>query len=101
MNTPATPDWKDSYKGKLWSTAVQKCFEAPFVEVAIQHLLQKIDEKHQLELTQSRLQYQQELVETMEKELPDLSEFKGTDRNLRFWQGFRKGVENCVALLKD
>jgi hypothetical protein len=29
----------DNWHGKLWSTAVQKCFEAPFVEVAIQHLL--------------------------------------------------------------
>lgn len=47
-------DWKDSYKGKLWSTAVQKCFEAPFVEVAIQHLLKIIDEKHQAELLSER-----------------------------------------------
>lgn len=47
-------DWKDSYKGKLWSTAVQKCFEAPFVEVAIQHLLMKIDEKHQTEMADAR-----------------------------------------------
>ena len=40
-------DWKNSHKGKLWSTAVQKCFEAPFVEVAIQHLLFRIDQNHQ------------------------------------------------------
>lgn len=32
-------EWFDSYNGKLWSTAIQKCFEAPFVEVAMQHLL--------------------------------------------------------------
>lgn len=38
-------EWKDSYQGKLWSTAVQKCFEAPFVEVAIQHLLFTISKK--------------------------------------------------------
>lgn len=53
MTTNPT-DWKDSYNGKLWSTAVQKCFEAPFAEVAIQHLLQRIDEQHQKELSLSK-----------------------------------------------
>lgn len=51
METKDTMEsWKDSYKGKLWSTAVQKCFEAPFVEVAIQHLLFAIDKGHQKEI---------------------------------------------------
>ena len=50
LANPPELDWKDSYKSKLWSSAVQKCFEAPFVEVAIQHLLQTIDTKHQQEL---------------------------------------------------
>ncbi len=60
MNTPDT-EWKDSYKGKLWSTAVEKCFQAPFVQVAIQHLLMRIDEKHQEELA-SRDTYWKERV---------------------------------------
>lgn len=50
-STVEEENWKDSYKGKLWSTAVQKAFEAPFVEVAIQHLLFAIDKKHQQELS--------------------------------------------------
>lgn len=50
MRKEKEKDWKDSYKGKMWSTAVQKCFEAPFVEVAIQHLLMRIDENHQKEI---------------------------------------------------
>lgn len=36
------PPQEDSYQGKLWSTAIQKCFEAPFVEVAMQHLLRTV-----------------------------------------------------------
>ncbi len=39
----------DSYKGKLWSTAVQKAFEAPFPEVAIQHLLMRVYQKARIE----------------------------------------------------
>lgn len=55
-------DWKDSYKGKLWSTAVQKCFEAPFIEVAMQHLLHRIDQQHKAEL----LAQKQRMIERIE-----------------------------------
>lgn len=47
-------NWKDSFEGKLWSTAVQKCFEAPFPEVAIQHLLFRISQKHRTEIANAR-----------------------------------------------
>lgn len=36
-------DFHDSYKGKLWSTAIQKAFEAPSPEVALQHLLNIVE----------------------------------------------------------
>lgn len=61
-------EWKDSYKGKLWSTAVQKCFEAPFVEVAIQHLLFTIDKKHQKELVEREALVREELREKLPEE---------------------------------
>lgn len=32
----------DNYRGKLWSTAIQKCWEAPFPLVAMQYLLQRV-----------------------------------------------------------
>lgn len=41
--------YKDSYKGKLWSTAVQKCFEAPFPEVAMQYLLNRVHQHSRIE----------------------------------------------------
>lgn len=47
----------DNYKGKLWSTAIQKCWEAPFPLVAMQYLLQRV-------LTQQK----KEIVEMIEKE---------------------------------
>jgi hypothetical protein len=59
--------WKDSYKGKLWSTAVQKCFEAPMVEVAIQHLLRRIDENHQKEISETLSRHNLALVEAVKK----------------------------------
>lgn len=45
----------DSYQGKLWSTAVQKAFEAPFPEVAIQHLLMRVDQKSRIETLEELL----------------------------------------------
>lgn len=41
--------FSDSYNGKYWSTAVQKCFEAPFVEVAVQYLLMRVVKKTEIE----------------------------------------------------
>ena len=38
-------DFHDSYKGKLWSKAIQRAFEAPFPEVALQHLLNIVELK--------------------------------------------------------
>ncbi len=35
----------DNYRGKSWSTAIQKCFEAPFPLVAMQYLLQRVYQK--------------------------------------------------------
>ncbi len=68
-------DWKDSYKGKLWSTCVEKAFTAPFQEVAVQYLLKRIDEKHQIEITlaeEALLERVREKVEKKNKVKPEL-----------------------------
>ncbi|MBP9771443.1 MAG: hypothetical protein KBD16_00750 [Candidatus Pacebacteria bacterium] len=43
-------DFKDSYKGKLWSTAIQKAMEAPFPEVALQYLLNRVELKTRVDV---------------------------------------------------
>ncbi len=59
-------DYKDSYKGKLWSTAIQKAFEAPFPEVAIQYLLNKVEQKTKIEALQEVLGMKREAVQERE-----------------------------------
>lgn len=49
-----------SYKDKLWSTAVQKAFEAPFPEVAIQHLLHRVDERSRIDTLKEVLSMKRE-----------------------------------------
>lgn len=44
--------WLDSFQGKLWSTAIHVAFKAPFKETAVQHLINRICEKHEKEKAQ-------------------------------------------------
>jgi hypothetical protein len=44
----------DDYRGKLWSTAIQKCWEAPFPLVAMQYLLQRVYAKAKEEALQAK-----------------------------------------------
>ena len=37
------------------------------------------------------------VLEATEQQLPNLSKFDGSHTRLRFWQGFRKGVEAAAA----
>lgn len=46
---------RDSYRGKLWSTAVQIAMTAPFPEVAMQHLLAKVHQKARIEILEELL----------------------------------------------
>ena len=47
--------FKDSYRGKLWSTAIQKAMEAPFPEVALQYLLNKVELKTRIDTLEELL----------------------------------------------
>lgn len=42
-------NYKDSYKGKLWSTAIQKAMKAPFPEVALQYLLNRVEQNSRID----------------------------------------------------
>lgn len=88
-------EWKDSYRGKLWSTAVQKCFEAPFVEVAIQHLLFTIDKKYQEALARQK----EEMVERI-----GVLSFRDSSKNTAsrlHAAGYNEGIEDAIDLLTN
>lgn len=36
----------ESHEGKLWSKAIELAFKAPFVEVAMMHILKRVSEKY-------------------------------------------------------
>lgn len=68
-----TPEWKDSWRGKLWSSAVQEAFHAPFPEVAIQHLLRKVHQAAQIEMLEAILNYKHEAHNEREAIIPPLT----------------------------
>lgn len=43
--------------------------------------------------------YKEELRATLEADKPDLSKHEGSHSNLRFWQGYQKGIEHARTLL--
>ena len=103
MDTPDT-EWKDSHKGKLWSTAVEKCFQAPFVQVAIQHLLMRIDEKHQEELASHDTYWKEVLQGIYNKGLPTIEQIKqsalgwGKEGSERY-EGYIQGAKDVNVLV--
>lgn len=94
-------EWKDSYKGKLWSTAVQKCFEAPFVEVAIQHMFFKIDEIHKKEMADLLHSHTEEMakkVEGLKKDNKDWTvNYELSEREI----GFNEGIDASLTIIRE
>lgn len=58
--------YKDSYEGKLWSMAIQKAMEAPFPEVALQYLLNKVEQKSRAETLEELLSMKHEAINERE-----------------------------------
>lgn len=89
MNTPATPDW-------------EKEFDRAFSKWEIKPVVSEIKELFRTLLTQSRLQYQQELEEKVEK-LLKTPEVPLTSTNVLGWErkGNNTGIRRVLALLKD
>jgi hypothetical protein len=53
-------NYKDSYKGKLWSSAIQLAMQAPFPEVALQHLLNRVEQKTRIDTLKELLSKKRE-----------------------------------------
>lgn len=104
--TQTTPseEWKDSYKGKLWSTAVQKCFESPFVEVAIQHMLQTIDAIHQKELAATRTAAYKEGLQAALEALPEVTKQSESEEGAHYeiaQKEYKYFAAEAIARLQD
>jgi hypothetical protein len=41
------------------------------------------------------------IVERLEAEKPDLSNHDGSFASLRFWQGYRKGLDQAIDIIED
>jgi hypothetical protein len=65
-------EYKDSYKGKLWSTAIQKAMKAPFPEVALQYLLSRVELKTRIDTLKEVLSNKREAYNEREAISPML-----------------------------